>query len=214
MQSLSESDIEARLADVGAVLSEQGHAVAIVVVGGAALLLRGEANRVATGDVDVLAAVDGQALVLPVPLPADLQEAVRVVAEGYGLSDDWMNAVVARNWAHRWPAGLPGDLLRDADWRTYGGLRVGLAGRSALIPLKVHAVVDQSRVSAFDSEGRVTRVDLSPSEARRHLGDLVALAPSDDELRRARVWVAEQDGSPQLSVFLDTIENHVRDARR
>lgn len=208
------TELEGRLADVGAVLAERDEQIEIVVVGGAAMLLRGEAVRLTTGDVDVLAAVDDAHLVFPYPLPEPLAEAVREVAESYGLSDDWMNATVASNWSHRWPEGLPYDLLGDVERRTYGGLTVALAGRSVLIPLKVHAVVDRARAVAFDAAGLVTAVDLSPTEAVRHLGDLVALAPSDGELAAARRWVGDQDTSPHLSAFLDAIERHVLAARR
>lgn len=213
MNALNATSLSQRLAEVGAILENQGTPFTIIVVGGASLLLRGETDRVATGDVDILAAVNEEGFVFPFPLPLDLQIAVQEVADGYALSDDWMNAVVARSWAHSWPEGLPTALLSDVEWRTYGGLRVGLAGRSVLIPLKVHAVVDRSRVSGFDPEGRVATVDLSPSAARRHLQDLVAMQPTEEELETARTWVKTQDGSPQLDVFLDTITAHVRDAR-
>ena len=194
-------------------LAQRGVRVEIVVVGGAALLLRGDVARL-TGDVDVLAIAAGGHPIYPDPLPAVLRESAHTVAENYGLDDDWLNAVVARSWDQTWPKGLPDGLVADADWRTYGGLRVGIASRSALLALKVHAIVDRSRASAFDADGRVTAVDLSPADARRHLADLVALAPSDAELRSAREWVAEQDGSPDLATFLDAIDRHVQDARR
>ena len=210
---LDPSGVEGRLADLGALLAQRGAHIEIVVVGGAALLLRGDIVRL-TGDVDVLAVAAGGRPEYPDPLPMVLQEAARTVAANYGLGDDWLNAVAARGWGRSWPDGLPEGLIADADWRTFGGLRVGVASRGALVALKVHAVVDRSRASAFDDDGRVTEVDLSPADARRHLADLLALSPSDEDLRAARVWVAEQDTSPDLPVFLDAIDRHVRDARR
>lgn len=174
------------------------------------MLLRGDASRLTTVDVDVLARVEGSRLLLPIPFPPDLQHAIGLVADGYGLSPDWMNAVVASNWEERWPQGLPADLLGDAERRTFGGLTVTIAGRSAMVPLKLHAVVDRARAVSFGSDGRVLEVDLSPPDARRHLDDLVALAPGDAELDGAAAWVRTQDTSPDIDPFLTAAVRHVR----
>jgi hypothetical protein len=214
MSSLTALDLERLLAAVGDLLAEHGGEVEILIVGGAALLLRGETDRVATVDVDVLAVIEGDAAVFPVPFPARLRRAVEAVAASYGLAADWMNAVVAQSWAHRWPEGLPPALRADGERRTYGGLTVELAGRAALIPLKLHAVVDRARAAAFDAEGYVTDVDFSPPDAQRHLRDLVALRPTDAELRSAAAWVQEQEASPHLGAFLRAVDTHVRSARR
>ena len=213
MNSLTSRGIEDRLEEVGALLREGGTPTTILVVGGAALLLHGAAHRLTTGDIDVLAALESGTLVCPYPLPAPLAEAAREVAMAHDLPPDWINAIVARSWSHRWPEGLPPDLVSDAEWRVYGGLTVGLAGRSALIPLKIHAVADRARARGFSPEGHISGVDFSPPEAQRHLRDLVALAPTDDELREARAWIFNQDTSPHLITFLDAIERHVREHR-
>jgi hypothetical protein len=210
---LSSSLLPQLLAAVGDVLREREATVDLFVVGGAAMLLRGDATRLMTMDVDVLARVEGGSLLLPIPFPPDLQHAIDLVADGYGLDPDWMNAVVASNWRERWPQGLPADLLGDAERRTFGGLTVTVAGSSALVPLKLHAVVDRARAVSFDLDGRVLEVDLSPPDARRHLDDLVSLAPNDDELDGAASWVRTQDTSPDISPFLTAAIRHVRSHR-
>lgn len=202
------------LSAVGDVLQERGQSVSVLVVGGAALLLRGHAHRETTVDVDVLAYVQDGLLVEPSPLRADLLDAVRIVAEGYGLTDDWLNAVVSRSWSGYWPPGLPADPLADARRLDLGGLTVYLAGRATLIPLKLHASADRARAAGFDAEGRVNAVDLSPPDARRHLVDLTALSPTDADLDRAAAWVHTQDASPDLDTFIDAVRRYVRDARR
>lgn len=198
---------------VGDVLQEREQTVSILVAGGAALLLNDYTHREATVDVDVIAQVEGGRLVDPVPLPSILDEAVRIVAEGYGLPDDWLNAVVATSWSGHWPPELPVDPLADARRLEFGGLTVWLAGRETLIPLKLHAAANQAHAAGFDVEGRVIAVDLSPPDARRHLVDLVALMPTDADLDRAAAWVHTQDASPDLDTFIAAVHRHVRDAR-
>ncbi len=160
----------------------------------------------------MLALVEEDTLILPYPLAPPFEEAVRATARTLGLPSDWLNATVARNWSHRWPAGLPSNLLHDVEWRSYGGLEVGLAGRGVLIPLKLHALADRSRVR-LDGSMRVVEVDLSPSDAQRHLNDLLALAPSEPELRRAAAWVSEQDPSPHFGAILRAVLDRMRDDR-
>lgn len=52
----------------------------IIVVGGAALVLRGDVHR-PTGDVDVLAEVINDSLLLPRPFSASLEQAIERVAQ-------------------------------------------------------------------------------------------------------------------------------------
>ena len=202
--------LDAALRSLGAELRSRGSHVRLLVVGGASLILRGIVAR-PTGDVDVLARVEEDTLVFPHPLDPTLQDAALAVARNLGLPADWLNATVARSWSHRWPEGLPTALLEDAEWRRYGTLDVGLAGRRTLVALKLHAVADRSRVR-FDRAGSLAEVDLSPSEAQRHLRDLAALAPTEAELQHAAVWVKDQDTSPHFHAILRAILDRVRDA--
>ena len=207
--------VEDALKALGAELRSRGAAARLVVVGGASLVLRGLTARL-TGDVDVIAALspDGDVLLYPHPLPPVVLDAARSVQRTLGLADpDWLNATVATSWLQRWPGGLPPGLLDDVEWRTFGTLEVGLAGRASLIPLKVDAVVGRLNVVFGPDIATVLRVDLSPDAARKHLGDLVALAPTDEELDRAFGWVREQNVSAHLDVSLAAVLAAVRDAR-
>ncbi|HEX8829936.1 MAG TPA: hypothetical protein VF705_02165 [Longimicrobium sp.] len=179
------------LAAVGALLAADGAHVAIVVVGGASLNLLGLIGRT-TQDVDVIARAvpaPGTAggLVPPDPLPPVLVRAVARVARDFALPDDWINTVVAKQWSQ----GLPPWLADDLEWRRYGGLDVGLAGRRTLIALKLFAAVDQSPRSV-------------------HAQDLGALAPTDTELEDAAAWVVTQDASPEFPRLVQEMTEHVR----
>ena len=193
--AFSSKDLTVYLRALGDELALAGAQARVLVVGGAALILRGNTARVTTGDVDVLAEVRNGLLILPRPFSPALQAAIGRVAESFPneLDSEWMNAAVARDWERRWPGGLPPG-LDAAEWRVYGALSVGLAGRETLVPMKLHAVLDRGTVPTFDADGRVTgaNVELTGYD-RRHLDDLVALAPDDDELDAAAVWVCGQD---------------------
>jgi hypothetical protein len=193
MHSLSRNDLEERLAAVGDLLAAAGEEVVIVVVGGAALALAGHVRRT-TQDVDVYACVDRRGaepvVVTARPLPPGLALAAAKVARDFGMPADWMNSVVSP--AHL--ADPPDGLLHEITWRSFGGLRVGVAGRSALIALKLHAVVDRDRDSI-------------------HLQDLLALRPADSDLVAARAWVLRQDAGPRFPQLVDEVIRHVRTIR-
>lgn len=176
---------------VGEHLHEGGHTAAIVVVGGSALMARGWVER-ATRDVDVIARADREQgrwrLVAPEPLPQALRDAVARVARDYGLPRDWLNTVVGAQWR----CGLPPGTAEEAEWRTFGGLAVGLAGRRTIIALKLFAAVDGGPESV-------------------HLQDLVGLAPSHAELEAASEWVRSQDGSQHFPQLVEQVVDHVRE---
>jgi hypothetical protein len=172
---------------VGDLLEAEGARATIVVVGGATLNLLGLVERT-THDVDVIARVDaGMTLVPPDPLPPALQRAIARVARDFGLMDDWLNTMVARQWQQ----GLPPGLAQDVQWRSYGALDVGLVGRRTLIALKLFATADQSPRSV-------------------HAQDLLALAPSEAELREAAAWVITQDASPLFPEIVAKVVEYVR----
>jgi|CXWL01.1.fsa_nt_gi hypothetical protein len=179
---------ERSLALLGTLLAGQNERVGIVIVGGSALLLRGDITR-ATQDVDVIALVDPadrSRLIQPgAELPPALRRAAAVVAEELALAPDWLDSRMTAQWI----AGMPPDLETGLAWYEYGGLLVGVAGRDALIALKLFAAVDGGR-------------------AEKHFQDLVALAPTDLELERASQWVVTQDAS---ETFPDTITQVIAD---
>lgn len=115
-----------------------------------------------------------------------LARAIRTVARDLGLRDVWMNAVVGAQWAQ----GLSPGLLEGTTWRNYGGgLDVGLVGRPTLIALKLFAA-DRGQLSV-------------------HVQDLIALAPSADELEFAAAWVRTQDAAPEWASLVDAVSAHV-----
>lgn len=182
------------LSAVGALLEEQGESVSIVVVGGASLNLSGLVER-ATDDVDVIAraSFSGEKgepkFVPPDPMPDPLQEAVERVARDFGLDPDWMNTKIGPQW----DLGIPPSLKEDLTWQTYGGLRVGIAGRRPLLALKLFAAVDRGTTESV------------------HYQDLLALEPTEEELKEAAEWVRSQDASPVFAEQVDQVIEHARD---
>lgn len=178
---------------VGDLLAAGGEQVSLIVVGGVAIILRGILSR-ATADVDVIAvkpdegSAEGQ-IADPNPLPPALREASETVARAYGLSTNWINAVVGHQWRHG-PSGMPPGLMDEVEWHVTGGLRLGVPGRQALVALKLYAAADHGPGSV-------------------HLADLLAFRPSPDELARAREWIVTQDVSPDFATILDRVIDHV-----
>ena len=173
---------------LGEVLASQGDSVAIVVVGGTAMISQGFVAR-ATRDVDIIAiGKDGaegrqRSIEHPDPLPEPLVQAISRVAQDFNLPADWMNTTAGLQWG----TGLPPGFADRIHWRRYGGLSLGLADRHDLILMKLYA--------AADSEG--------PTSV--HYQDLLALKPTHDELDAAAIWVRSQDTSPEFSRILDQV---------
>ncbi len=186
---LDEALLRQHLGAVGAHLQAAGETASVVVVGGAALCLRGLIRRT-THDVDVIAVVaeDGQ-WAAPV-ISKSLATATKRVARDFNLDDEWFNTVIGAQWR----TGLPDGIEDDVQWLSFRGLRVGLVGRRTLIALKLIAAVDQWPRSV-------------------HLQDLLALKPDDEELERARAWVESQDINPQCADWVKEVIRRVRDDR-
>ena len=179
MDNLDSASLEELLSALGAHLGAGGHTAAIVVVGGSSLSLMGWVERT-TQDVDVIAQAsreeEGQRrLIAPDPLPVPLVAAIARVARDYGLPGHWMNTEIGAQWH----LGLPPGFAEELEWRQYGALEVGFAGRQSLIALKLYAAVDRSPTSV-------------------HFQDLVALEPSVVELAQA----ARSGSSPRMPLRL------------
>ncbi len=184
---------EKSLALLGTLLAGQNERVGIVIVGGSALLLRGDITR-ATQDVDVIALVDPadrSRLIQPeAELPPALRRAAAVVAEELSLAPDWLDYQMRKQWE----TGLPRDLAQGLTWKEYDGLLVGVAGREALIAMKLLAAD-----SGLED---------------KHFQDLVALAPTDLEFERAFQWVVTQDAAEGYSDAITEVIADVRTHRR
>lgn len=103
---MNDSIPEEALRAVGELLEFEGHSIAIVVLGGSAMILLGFVSRT-TKDVDVVAlaaASSGKTILRrPEPLPHPLARAIKRVAVDLGLEPDWMNAAAGGQW----DTGLP-----------------------------------------------------------------------------------------------------------
>lgn len=190
LDSMAVPELEQALGAVGELLAAEDSKVAIVVVGGAALALRGFVRR-GTFDIDVIARAEesegGLTLIQAEPMPTALRNAIAIVARDLDLPTDWMNTVVGRQF----PQGLPPGVLSEVTWRTFGGLSVGLAGRGALVALKLFAATDRGPASV-------------------HVQDLIALAPDDAELDEAAKWVRGQDAAPEFGAMVEDVLGYVR----
>ncbi len=122
------------------------------------------------------------------PLPPDLVAAAATVARDVGLDPNWLNA----GPASQWKTGLPDGLAERLVWRDYGGLAVGLVGRSDLILFKLYAAAD----------------DRGPTSV--HFQDLMALQPTNNELEGAGDWVRSQDPSPGFGEQLAAVIHYAR----
>ena len=183
MTDLDRSSLTEALRALGDVLGSRGHAYDLVVVGGAALLLRGTVSR-PTKDGDVVGErrADGSIARLDA-LPPGLARAALDVARAYGLADDWLNLGPASLLDGPLPDGFEARLSPVA----FGALRLWIAGREDLVALKLWASADR-----WPAPGR-------------HLADLQALAPTADELRRAAAWTRLRDPSPGYQELLAAV---------
>lgn len=192
MDNLNQTELEQLFSAVGEHLAAAGASAAIVVVGGSTLAVMGWVQRT-TKDVDVIAqasiTASGTHLRAPEPLPPALVRAVERVGRDFGLPVDWLNTVIGAQWDF----GLPAGFAQEIEWREFGPLTVGFAGRNSIIALKLFAVVDQGPGSV-------------------HLQDLVALGPTSDELDQAANWVLSQDQGDHFPALVEKVKEHVRHA--
>lgn len=189
--SFNHDQLGTLLSQLGELLQAQGKAGAIVVVGGAALSLRGVVSR-ATIDIDVIAVspegrpLPPDTLAVPTELPEVLQRAVDRMTRDLDLPTGWMNTTVTCGGTLRLPPGF----VERVEWKEYQGLWVGIAGRIDLIALKLHAAVDTDVRS-------------------RHTNDLLPLRPTPEELTSAGEWVRRQDAGPEFQQLVSQVIAHV-----
>lgn len=150
----------------------------LVVCGGSALLALRLSLRT-TKDVDILARLDeAMDLAEPKPLAPELVQAARRVGRLLALPEDWLNT----GPSDQLKGGLPSGFVERLVAREFGpALRIHYASRYDLIHLKLFALVDQG--------------------PGKHLQDLRALRPTDEEMLAAARWVLTQDagaGFPDL----------------
>lgn len=168
---LDDRSLPHALTALGELLESRGLTFEVVAVGGSALLLLGFIHR-ATRDLDLVAFVEAGRLIRADRLPVPLAESVADVARVLGLRGDWLNP----GPASLLDLGLPDGFAQRLETRRYGGLTLHLASRLDHIALKLYAAVDQGPDS-------------------KHAADLLALAPSPDELLGAARWARSHDPS-------------------
>ena len=169
----------AEIEDMLNALGEQLDAVSaepieLIICGGSALNLHGIIQR-ATKDVDVVAIRSdddkGPHYITAKPLPEVVLEARARVARDFNVPVDWLNDGPAGLMRWGIPSGFESRLIA----RRYGDrLTLQLLGRFDLICLKLEALADSDIGS-------------------RHFQDLVALKPTNDELRAASAWTLTQN---------------------
>ncbi|MGH8335407.1 MAG: DUF6036 family nucleotidyltransferase [Gammaproteobacteria bacterium] len=197
MELTGSNDIRTALRLVGELLAADGLSLRIVVIGGAAMNLHGYAERTTT-DVDIIAvddrAANANATMItapPQPLPDTIVQAIRIVARQRGLPDEWLNTGPAGQWL----IGLPVGFADRVVWPStldFGGLIVGLAGRSDLIAFKLFAAADHRDAHSV------------------HYQDLRALRPTLAELDAAVDWLVGQDQGPEWATTLERLMQYAR----
>lgn len=174
---------------LGELLADRGLRYELVVNGGGGLLLLGVIER-PTEDLDALARVEAGEYMLARPIPTELQEAIADVANARSLRDGWFNAGPTDQLTQGLPAGFRDRVQTIA----YGGLILHLASRFDQICFKLYAATDGGARS-------------------KHLDDLQKLAPTDDELTEASMWVKEMDGGVEFREFVDSVVARVKELR-
>ena len=166
----SAASVRRILTALGTRLASEPETQDIVVAGGSALLAMGLVER-ATQDVDVVALVGDGGLLTAEQLPDALQHAAAAVARDLDLASDWLNSGPAE--LLRW--GLPAGVEDRWQTETFGEhLTVRWISRLDQIHLKLYAAVDRGG---------------------KHVRDLEALQPIDDELLPAARWARTHDPS-------------------
>lgn len=171
MNNLQRTQIETAFTLLGERLqSEKLGPFRLVVCGGASLIAMSLISR-ATRDVDIVALIDEKNnLISPEPIPPDLANMAKVVADDLDLDENWLNTGPKDIFKF----GLPDGFLQRLTKKEYGtSLVVYFSGRLDQVYFKVYAAADQG--------------------PGKHLTDLLHLEPTDMELEEAANWAMTHD---------------------
>jgi hypothetical protein len=158
--------------------------VNLVVCGGSALILSGLVLRT-TQDVDVVALIREGALHTPDPLPPELLQAAREVAEDLNLPATWLNNGPSRGEGGLFQMGLPDGFAERLQRIAYSErLAVCFIHRIDQIHFKLYAAADRGGY---------------------HITDLKALDPSSEELVTAARWAMTHDVSDGFVMVLKNL---------
>ena len=164
--------------------------VELCVIGGAALGVLGLASR-PTKDIDVVSLAETKGGIIQLvdarPLPASIVAAIAEISSQFGIEANWLNINIGPAGLVDW--GLPDGFESRLVAKSYGELLiVHFAGRVDQMCFKTYAAADV---------------------AGRHLTDLMALAPSADEMDFAFRWVVEQDSSVAFRSQLEGLADYL-----
>ena len=159
-------------------MQDRGLRYELAIIGGGGLMMLGLINR-PTRDLDVVALVHASEMHNADPLPDELQQAVRDVAEVHDVDENWLNPGPTDLLRH----GLPKGFMERATTRAYGSLTLQIASREDQVFFKLFAAVDSSPRS-------------------KHTADLRLLNPSREELLAAARWARTHDPSEGFRTLL------------
>jgi len=165
-------DTEKLLSRLGEQLELQNsREINLVVCGGSALNVTGLVSRT-TKDIDVLGQLEDDKVV-KAQLPEVFWNAAKVLQDEFDLEENWINDEPSPMVKGGLPEGLEERLLIKG----YGSrLTVGFIGRLDQIHFKLWASADRDPNSY-------------------HVQDLIALEPTNEEIKRAARWCLEKDPS-------------------
>lgn len=143
-----------------------------------------------TDDADILAFLDENGVPAdPEPLPSFLTNAAAQVARDIGLPQNWLNNGPSQGDGGLYRLGLPDGLVSRSIQRIYGPkLDVFYISRLDQIFFKLYAAAD----------------NYGPT----HISDLLALAPTDEELVSASKWAMTHDVS---ETFRNELKNLLKE---
>lgn len=181
-KNLNRAGLDLAMKSLGIRLDENEAApVAIVVCGGSALILTSMIPRT-TKDVDIVALMKAGHLASPAPLPDELMQASKEVAEDLGLERNWLNNEPSRGEGGLFQMGLPAGLAKRLTSINYGErLTLHFIDRVDHIYFKLYASVDRGGY---------------------HIEDLRALDPTSRELEAAARWCMTHDVSDGFKMVL------------
>jgi hypothetical protein len=182
MNSLNSKQLNQAFSVLSEILEKIGVPFQIVVCGGSGLIALGLIERSVTSDVDIVALIEHNILIPPVPMPPELIRAANTVALALKLPKNWLNNGPSQNEGGLIQMGLPDGFRHRLIEKDFGDfLKVFFAGRLDQIHFKLWATVDQGG---------------------RHTQDLMDLKPNSEEMYAAAKWTLEKDVSKEFKMEL------------
>jgi len=179
LKKLNQENLDSILIQLNDLLGlETANCFELIICGGSALIALGLVNRT-TKDIDVVARIAHGEIIDPAPLPEELVKTATKLARFSGLPADWLNT----GPADLYRMGLPEGFAQRLVTRVIGAnLIFHYISRFDQIHFKLYAAVDRGGY---------------------HITDLLALAPTDEEIRQAAKWAMTHDVSSGFREMLE-----------